>query len=270
VGGKSQSYSFWSSATEVPTSLFGLNDKCENCDGNVTLIVQDASDGKYYTVGGDKTPIDSLLNAEADKNGYKKRWSHSLSLESNITIHIGSPLNVALDVLNGTTLEEITILKQYLDSPKTYAIGDIRSNAVLTGKSVVTEDMEIIVMDRNGVAIDMEKGKVVVSDVDTTELANSISAISGVDTKDILIDVEVENGYVLRVIVILSSSELTQKVIASVNNLVNDEHCNYGILCRSQRAYLLVEDQFLSGSDNLCHSFMIFAFIFMMFMRMMQ
>ena len=86
----------------------------------------------------------------------------------------------------------------------------------------------------------MEEKSTLGVDVNTAEIAKSISEVSGVDVKNILIEVEVDNdGYVLRVIAILQNDEVSKKVVTNVNEAAKDEqHCNYGILCRSKNAHL--------------------------------
>jgi len=114
MNGTKESYSFWKEATSLPTSLYGLNDKCKSCDGNVTLIRMNDTDGHYHTVNKNEI-VDTLLNEEADKQGYKMGWEKDLTLRKRVTIQIGNPVKESVRVWSGITLEESGISSKAFD-----------------------------------------------------------------------------------------------------------------------------------------------------------
>jgi len=145
-------------------------------------------------------------------------------------------------------LRNIDELKEYLQS-NDYVVGDYDSRVVLDGESPISRDMNIVVMRRNIVVIDIEKTKP--EDVNLTEIALLISDLTGIDVKDILVYDEVdEEGYVIRVIIILEDADQCALVISSVNNLEKGDTCKYGILCRSLGARLPVERESISFSSR--------------------
>jgi len=334
VNGASESYSFWQSAIEVPTGMYGLSDKCANCDGSVTMFTKDPVDGKYYTIGGSKSLVQSLLNSEAQSNGYALRWDANLYLRRHITIHIGSPLNIDVVVMSGTTLESNDIpadvfkyhlfvdgttpsktneytkttivetevqlipyllvsvggevkedvyveagvehtvgdsvdkLKQYFDS-KDYVVGDVDKNTVLDEKSKITANTRIVVMERHAVELEIEKESVVGAEADPHDIATKISAMSGVNVETILVEVETDkNGYVVRVLLFLGSSEQCDVVVNAVNNLKKDGTCPYGIICRVVKARVAVDGVgSLYGSSHNTQSKIVIALITLMFIK---
>jgi len=143
-------------------------------------------------------------------------------------------------------------LKKYFDS-KNYVVGDSDKNSMLNEKTIVTGDLNIVVMKQNMVVIDMEESTVLAVDVDLKEIAESISALTGIDVGSIFVDVEIDdNGYVLRIIVILKDEEMSEEVVASINDLAKDSQCGSGVLCHSSSARIVVGD--------MSSSFRVFSF----------
>jgi len=307
VSGTSESCSFWNYAqTTDISSLYGLNSSCAGCDGSVTLMTIDESDGQYYTID-EHTVVHPMLNAKAHDGGYSLRWDKEMKLRMPMVIHIGGEVNEEARVLKGYSYEEnglpdsllkkyhlvpegktptpaneykkstkfdeavnlipyhivrisgevsktlyveadgrrlgesVNDLKPYLKS-KEYTVGDVEKNAILNSESSINEDMNIIVRKRNIVVIDIE-GDVLAVDVNVSEIAESISALSGIELDDIMIDIEVdEQGYVIRVIVALKDSEMSDIVVKAVNELEKDSQCNSGILCQSRGARIEIDD----------------------------
>jgi len=145
-------------------------------------------------------------------------------------------------------------LKNYLES-KDYTIGDIDTNAILNDKTKVDGDINIVVMKKNTVVIDVEPETVLAVDVNLKEIAESISALTGISVENILIDIEVdENGYVIQIIVIVSDYEMSEEVVSSVNELVKDDsNCQSGVLCHSREARIVVGDISSSSRINAKH-----------------
>jgi len=312
VVGTNETYSFWQVSDGVPKSVYGIKDKCENCDGNITLISMNTSDNRYHTVDGEHEIVDVLLNEEVKNNGeYELGWDRKLYLRTPTIIHIGNPINRDIEVYIGSTLEDSCVpddifnhhlvpkgmtpceenevnrstiiedgielipyyvinisgevnevyyievdneqklgevvdkLKEYLES-KDYAVGDIDNNALLNGGSPILRDMNVVVMKKHVVIIDIEESKIHEDDVNTSAVAEAISVLTGIDRNDILVDIDVdEQGYVMRVIVMLQNVNLCDTLISAINNIVKDENCQYGVLCHNLGARLEVEGEIL-------------------------
>jgi len=160
-------------------------------------------------------------------------------------------------------------LKDYFESDE-YVVGDATNHTILDEKSPITGDMNIIVMPRNVVIIEIEK-YILRVDVNLTYVAECISKLAGIDINSILIDVEVdEEGYVVRLLIILNDTELCRFVESAVNNLLKDGNCQFGILCRNTGARILVKEQLLSlGYHNNIHNGVFILFIISMMVIMM-
>jgi len=164
-------------------------------------------------------------------------------------------------------LDDNSDLKKYLSS-KDYAIGDNDSRALLSGDSEVDGDISIIVMKKNIVVIDMEEEAVLAADVNTKEIAESVSALTGIGVENILVDIDVdEAGYVIRIIVIVQDYEMSENVASSINELVKDKssQCNYGVLCRSKSARIVVGDLSVGYRINYYSYILFYVVIFLYF-----
>jgi len=107
VNGKDSAYSFWGSAGESSTTVYGFADICVSCANTVKLFYKNESDGNYQ-LSGDSTLLDVLLNEEVEKQGYSLRWDNNLLLvePSVIHIHIGYPVFFDDDGLTGMRLQQ--------------------------------------------------------------------------------------------------------------------------------------------------------------------
>jgi len=147
--------------------------------------------------------------------------------------------------------EVLKELEEYMDSDE-YVIGDEETNMVLDEDALVDGNMKVRVMRHYCVVIEMEEGSVLAVEVNVTKLAEDISSVTGIDKKNILITIEVDDeGYVVRVIITLTTTEMGELVVAKVNELVKDDECFSFVLCRSRRAYVLVKTESLSQGKQL-------------------
>ena len=200
------------------------------------------------------------------ENEYTKKTivENDIELVPYHLITISGKMKDSFYVVPGT-LSNLDDLKEYLGS-NDYAVGDDDTREVLDKSSPITRDMRIIVMPRNVVVIDIEKGKPG-EEVNKTEIAVSISDLTGIDIKDILVGAEVdEEGHAIRVIVVLNDSDMCVIVETAINNLVKDDTCHYGILCRSTGAHILVNDQTLSltNRNSVAYSILLFMMVLVM------
>jgi len=138
-------------------------------------------------------------------------------------------------------------LKQFLDSKK-YAIGDIENNTVVDGSSTISGDMNLVIIQRHAVVIELEEdSRVLGVDVNITDIAQSISVVTGVDAKNIFIEVVTDDkGYAVKVIVVLQAEDLSKTVVTQLNDLIKDNQCNFGLICRASQIYFDAEGQSIS------------------------
>ena len=142
--------------------------------------------------------------------------------------------------------EVASVLKPFIGSEE-FVIGDSDFNCPLNGDEEVKRDYHVIVMKRNVVAIDFD-GTTLGTEVKVEEFAESLSELTGIDKSQILVKVEVnEEGFAIRVLVYLSDMEKAQDTANSVNNIVADGQCKWGMLCRNGGAIVLMDMQTLSG-----------------------
>ena len=200
--------------------------------------VPDSLFNKYHLVPEGITP--------SPANEYKKSTivHESIDLIPYHIVQISGEMSKTRYVkADGRSLgESVSELESYLKS-KQYTVGDIDKNSLLNSDSSINDDMNIKVMKRNIVVIDTE-GDILEVDVNVSEIAESISVLTGIDLDDIMIDLEVdEQGYVIRVIVALKDSEMSDTVVKAVNDLEKGSGCGAGdVLCRSRNARILIDD----------------------------
>jgi len=104
---------------------------------------------------------------------------------------VNEVLFVEVDGETHTLSESVPELNQYLQS-KDYVVGTTDANIVVNGGESIPNDMDVVVMKRNIVVIEMD-GKVSKNEVNVKDLATSISELTGVDASSILIEVEYDD-----------------------------------------------------------------------------
>jgi len=163
-----------------------------------------------------------------------------------------------------SVVESVNELQEYLNSNR-YAIGDKDDNTLLSGDSNITEDMNIIVMKRNVVSIDI-KDDVLAVEVNISEIAKTISALTGIDVGDLIIDLEVdEEGYVISVLVIVEDGDKSNTIVAAVNELDKGSQCEAGVLCHSSNArIILIDDLSLTHRCAIEHGLYLVFLVFIM------
>jgi len=168
-------------------------------------------------------------------NEYKKESliEHDVNLVAYYMITVKGVLTGVYYVeAENNKLVDVQALKQYLQS-KNYAVGDSELNEILSIQSFVTGDMVIVVMKRNSVAIELNSTlSVLASEVNISELSNTISNLTEVDVSDILIELESdEQGYVKKVKVVLNDVDKCNELISAVNT---EDLCELSpVLCNS-------------------------------------
>ena len=160
-------------------------------------------------------------------------------------------------------VDAVKPLKQYLES-KNYAVGDSNNNTLLDTETVVTDNMDIKVLKRNLVVIDMDE-TVLASDVNASIIAIEISTLTNIELSEILVEIEYdEQGHITKVIVVLSDGDTCEQVAVAINDLDKDVNCEPSVLCHSKQTRVqLAEDISLSSRISLQHSlfFLVFMFI---------
>jgi len=131
--------------------------------------------------------------------------------------------------------DNVKALKQYVGT-KDYAIGDSEHHSVLSEQSTITGDMEILVMHRNVVLIDVDESTSFdVNDVNKSEIAQTISDLTGISVSEILVDFECdEHGVVNKVIIIMNDIDKCKKTAEAVNEFSNSDCESSNILCHSR------------------------------------
>ena len=144
VVGTNESYSLWKDCAVTPSSVFALNDTRVNCDENVTLFEKNKTDGQYHVMNDDNTLVNSVLNEEAQKNGYSMRWDNDLILRTPIVIHILSPVNEDYHVLNGLSLEQNGIPNEVLKYHLVPKGVDPSPSREYTKATIVKDNVELV------------------------------------------------------------------------------------------------------------------------------
>jgi len=161
-----------------------------------------------------------------------------------------------------TLLQSVESLKQYFDSEQ-FAVGFASNNSLLKNDVTVAGDMSMIVLNKKIVSIDMDDS-VSLSEVNSSDVADAVSALTGIEKSSILVDVDVDKQGHVTIIVMLNDSDSCLQVVSSVNNLVKDEQCQ-SILCLSIEARFINEDaeDVISASHcALIHSIFLLFWVF--------
>jgi len=336
VSGTSESFSFWRSATTTNlTSLYGLEDTCIECD-NMVLIKKNTTDKHYRTMNNDSI-VDTLLNEECENKGYVLRWDHELKLRRKTIVHVSSPINLSIVVLNGIPLEEsdipdeilkyhlipkgmsptssnefkktdifeveddeidvvpyhlVTIdgviveniyleaddvhylgnisnglLEQYFYS-EDYVVGSSDTNTLLDPDDVVEGDINVVVMKENKVVIEIEESTVLAGDAVESVIAESLSALTGIDKNSIIVFVEVDSeGYVLKLDVFVKDNESCETVAKAVEDLPKD-NCTYGVVC--YRVRISADDLSYGVRIDIEYSVLLMAIFISIILTMMK
>jgi len=107
------------------------------------------------------------------------------------------------------------------------------------------------------VSVVIEFNGVQVTDLNMAELISNISVLSGVDSSEFTVGVEVDDkGYIVRVVLYLNDAE-TATVIAKSVDGIEEEGCHYGILCNKRTVHVNGINVLSSGHHMVINSFFI-------------
>jgi len=111
---------------------------------------------------------------------------------------------------NGTLVCDIAELKPYFD-PNTYVIGNLRNNELVNSKSVVLQDMDLIVKKKKiAVVIDMDENN---EHVNSSEMAEMISQATGINVKELIVEVTTnEQGQIIRIVVYVDDEQSANSI----------------------------------------------------------
>jgi len=137
-------------------------------------------------------------------------------------------------IANGTTVVKgIPELNTYFDYKHT--IGDIYNHSIMGSDTLVVRNLNLTVMSRNMIDIELESG---VASVDIPELVEIISNLINATSDEILVEVVFgSNGEVKYLKIALSSEKLTDSLINTVKKLPKGSACTAGVLCKSKDAH---------------------------------
>ena len=145
-----------------------------------------------------------------------------------------------------TVVEGVPELGTYFESVY-YAVGDSYTHDSIEANTLVEHDMNLTVMKRNVIDIDLEPG---VDSVNVTDVASTVSAITGIPVDEIIVEVQVDDkGEILRVVVTISDAHSAQVLVDAVNN-VDKDHCASEFLCRSKQARINTDYAWLSTGNR--------------------
>jgi len=148
---------------------------------------------------------------------------------------------------NNNLFDNVESLDKYRDSDE-FVVGDSEHNNVLTVQSSITGDMVIVVMKRNTVVIALDESVVFyTNEVNLSEVAHTISDLTGIDMTVILIELESdEQGFVIRVTAIMNDVDKCELTVDAINHYSNCESSD--ILCHSHAKTL--DDSSDDSSNN--------------------
>jgi len=284
VTGTNESYSFWKTLTGSQEFVFGLNDSCQNCDENITLMAWDRDKKNYYTIDGNDS-VEDILNRKVDDLGYSMRWN--FTSWKKVKIHVGYPVNQDCEVQVGSTLdqcefldpdtvfkyhlfheystppyneylrttviedeeEELVLVPWYMIKVTGEVSGEVKGNHYIEASSKQTllgvvsnldtylqstdsvvgnsdintlikedqsvdGDMNVIVMEKHIVLVDVEENKVPRISVTEVSTAQAVSQLIEVNKSSVLVDINSNNqGFVMRVDVMLPTADLCDSLV---------------------------------------------------------
>jgi len=150
-----------------------------------------------------------------------------------VTINGGVSGTYFVEANTGNLVENVPSLKEYMGD-KRFAVGDSEHHNMLSDQATITCDMDIIVINRNEVWIEVDESvSFDVNDVNRSEIAQTISKMTGIDVSEILVEFEAdEHGVAKRVIIILDDLDKCKKAAEAVNNYIDCESSD--ILCHGR------------------------------------
>ena len=154
-------------------------------------------------------------------------------------------LNETWLIKYGTRLWDIDVLKPFFD--QIYAITTVEDKTNCDKSTVVTSKMTIKIYRRSRVSIEIPKTDS--SNISSSEIADVISKISGVSQDHFIVVIPVDSK-VTRIEVMTDSDQTAFDISNAVNELDKGEACDAGILCKSERSYVVQET-----SDASCKQF---------------
>jgi len=109
------------------------------------------------------------------------------------------------------------------------------------------ENKEIV---NNKVAVEITLADGVnIAEMSTEAVLEVLAETLSIETKDVIVEWEMnEEGNVIRMIVYVSDEETASLIATTIDEVKDDDDCQYGILCKAKEV-LLVTDE--SGSQNL-------------------
>ena len=97
-----------------------------------------------------------------------------------------------------------------------------------------------------GWTIEIDVAEVVSIELNTTEVINTISTLTGIDSSDIIVGIETdEQGQVLRLVLYVREEEQANVIVDIVQNLDKGDDCSYGTLCHTTSIRLNPIDEVL-------------------------
>jgi len=160
-------------------------------------------------------------------------------------VTIGGEVNGVWGVSSGEKLNTLSVLVGYLDSD-VYVVGDIDFNVPVGGDTVVKRDMNLIVMNRNIVIIDIDND---INGASAAEIAAEINE-AGLISNNVIVNVVTEGNKVIRIEVFVSNDDSAKDLTTIINDLDKNENCTYSVLCQSKGAHIEVEEQWLESADR--------------------
>ena len=163
--------------------------------------------------------------------------------QQEVSVKIGSPVDMTVNVSVGTRLGDISALKPYFDS--WYFVVDGNNSSVVYSKGTfVMRDMVLSIVKKWVVVIEITPTNA--SLVDESEVERMVKNLAG--GTDVSVKSKVEDGKVTQLEVTVDSRETADMIVSSLSELDKGEGCRAGILCKVQQAYVLGEGGLSQGS----------------------
>ena len=190
-------------------------------------------------ISGDISLLNKILNSShlIDRDNAEV-FTENSTVDNDITLVVSRKItiegidNTTWYVVNGSSLGSgvvsgnTTLLKEILEPSDSYIVGNKRNHEIVSSDTIVLQDIEFIIMNRNTVIIELESHDELISSED---IAVEISALTGIDVDHIIVTILRDEDDRVIVKVYVPDDNSARLTTSSICSLA--ERCGSQITC---------------------------------------
>ena len=231
LNGFTQECYLYGSIEEVKNA-YGRNETCNRCTDTVNVTLFEKNGWKYETLES-KERVEDKLNADAEREGYGKKWTSTLDVnEECFKVTMNGGVEGVWTSGKDTTFGDIGALWEVMNDGK-HRVSEVGTMVVMRPKTLVTRDMNVTVTDKDRVLISLRGDKTF---VDMGEVEKRIQELMGTEEKMEVTEKRDETGKIVGLYVLVDEGD---KLVSALNGLDKGTGCVMGVLCECTGARVL-------------------------------